>query len=159
MGALTHALLGDWHDAVWAAVKALCMFLTAAAAFRFTQRRAIAEFTPFDWVTAVAVGAIVGRTATAADTAWLTGAAALLILIAAHALVTWMRFVPTLRRMVDPPVRILIRDGRVDRRNLRRSGLTDSDLEAVLRQHGHLSARTVRLALFEEKGAVSVLAG
>lgn len=77
MGALTHALLGDWHDAVWAAVKALCMFLTAAAAFRFTQRRAIAEFTPFDWVTAVAVGAIVGRTATAADTAWLTGAAAL----------------------------------------------------------------------------------
>ncbi|ORV61138.1 hypothetical protein AWC06_12200 [Mycobacterium fragae] len=38
----------------------------------------ISEFTPFDWVTAVAVGAIVGRTATAADTSWLTGTSALL---------------------------------------------------------------------------------
>mgnify|MGYP001547341182 CR=1 FL=1 len=158
MSGLTHALLGDWHQAVWAAVKALALFITAAAAFRFTQRRAIAEFTPFDWVTAVAVGAIVGRTATAYDTAWLTGAAALVALIVTHAVVARMRFVPALRKLVDPPLRVLIRDGRVDERNLRRCGLTRSDLDAVLRQHGHQSVETVRLALFEEKGAVSVLA-
>lgn len=157
MSGVSHALVGDWHQAVWAAVKALSLFVTAAAAFRFTQRRAIAEFTPFDWVTAVAVGAIVGRTATASDTAWLTGAAALLTLILAHAAVTRLRFVPAVRRMVDPPLRVLIRDGEVDERNLRRSGLTRSDLDAVLRQHGHESPADVHLALFEEKGAVSVL--
>ncbi|WP_396928611.1 DUF421 domain-containing protein [Mycolicibacterium sp.] len=157
MSGLQHALVGDWHHAVWAAVKAIALFITAAAAFRVTQRRTIAEFTPFDWVTAVAVGAIVGRTATAADTAYLTGAAALVTLIAAHAVVTRMRFVPALRRWVDPPVRVLIRDGKIDERNLRRSGLTRTDLDAVLRQHGHESPTEVRLALFEEKGAVSVL--
>ncbi len=157
MSGLAHALLGDWHQAIWAAVKALALFITASAAFRLTQRRTIAEFTPFDWVTAVAVGAIVGRTATAADTAWLTGAAALLMLIVAHAVVTRMRFVPALRRLVDPPLRVLIRDGQVDERNLRRSGLTHADLAAVLRQNGHQSIATVHLALFEEKGAVSVL--
>ncbi|BBX08213.1 DUF421 domain-containing protein [Mycolicibacterium aichiense] len=157
MNGWEHALIGDWHQALWAAVKALTLFVTAAGAFRVTQRRAIAEFTPFDWVTAVAVGAIVGRTATASDTAWLTGAVALVTLMSAHALIARMRFVPSLRRLVDPPLRVLIRDGEIDERNLRRSGLTRTDLDAALRQHGHDSPRDVHLALFEERGAVSVL--
>jgi uncharacterized membrane protein YcaP (DUF421 family) len=49
---------------VCAAVEALALFLTAAAMFRLTERWTLAEFAPFDWVAPVAVGAIVGRTAT-----------------------------------------------------------------------------------------------
>lgn len=157
MNGLEHALVGNWETVGFAAVKALTLFITAAAAFRITQRRTLAEFTPFDWVTAVAVGAIVGRTATAMDASWLTGAAALLTLILAHAVVTRLRFNPSLRRLIDPPVRVLIRDGEIDDANLRRSGLTRSDLDAILRQHGQMTPERVRLALFEQKGAVSVI--
>ncbi len=145
-----------WRPAAYAALKALALFITAATAFRLMLRRTIAEFTPFDWVTAVAVGAIVGRTATAADTSWLTGAAALVALIAAHDLVARLRFVPWVRRLVDPPVRVLIRDGELDEANLRRCRLTHSDLEAILRQHGHQTPANVRLAVFETRGVVSV---
>lgn len=151
-------LVDGWRPAAYAAVKALALFVTAATAFRFTLRRTIAEFTPFDWVTAVAVGAVVGRTATAAGTSWLTGAAALLALIAAHDIVARLRFIPWVRRLVDPPVRVLVRDGRLDEPNLRRCGLTHEDLDAILRQHGHQTPHDVRLALFETKGVVSVLA-
>lgn len=154
---MEHAVLGDLPMAGYAALKAALLFLTAALAFRFTQRRALAEFTPFDWVTAVAVGAVIGRSATASETSFFTGAAALLTLVAAHAVVTRIRFVPRLRRLVDPPVRILIFEGQVDEANLRRSGLTRSDLDAVLRQHGYVRPEDVGLALFEEKGSVSVL--
>jgi uncharacterized membrane protein YcaP (DUF421 family) len=157
MDSLDDALIGDWHHAVYAAVKALALFLTAAVAFRLTERRTMAEFAPFDWVAAVAVGALVGRTATASDASWLTGAAALFALLAAHAAVTRLRFVPVIGRLIDPPLRILIRDGRIDRRNLRRCGLTDSDLEAVLRQHGYHSPAAIHLAIFEARGGVSVL--
>ncbi len=142
---------------LYAAIKALALFLTAAAAFRLTLRRTIGEFTPFDWVTGVAVGAIVGRTATAAGTAWLTGAAALLTLIAAHDIVARLRFIPWVRRVVDPPVRVLIRDGQLDERNLLRCRLTHEDMDAILRRHGHRTPADVRLALFETKGVVSVL--
>ncbi|GAA0397149.1 DUF421 domain-containing protein [Microbispora corallina] len=152
------ALIGDWHLAVYAAVKAVALFLTAAVAFRLTERRTMAEFAPFDWVAAVAVGALVGRTATATDASWLTGSAALLTLLGAHAAVTRLRFLPGLGRLVDPPLRVLIRDGEVNRRNLRRCGLTEADLAAVLRQHGHHGPADVHLAVFEAKGAVSVLA-
>ncbi|WP_231989102.1 MULTISPECIES: DUF421 domain-containing protein [unclassified Mycobacterium] len=152
-------LYNGWRPALYAAVKALALFLTAAAAFRLTLRRTIAEFTPFDWVTAVAVGAIVGRTATAAGTSWLTGAAALLTLIAAHDIVARLRFIPWVRRLVDPPVRVLIRDGQLDERNLLRCRLTHEDMDVILRQHGHRTAADVHLALFETKGVVSVFGG
>ncbi|MCV7089055.1 DUF421 domain-containing protein [Mycobacterium interjectum] len=158
MNGLLLELVDGWRPALYAAVKALALFITAATAFRLTLRRTIAEFTPFDWITAVAVGAIVGRTATAADTSWLTGAAALLALIAAHDIVARLRFIPWVRRLVDPPVRVLVRDGELDVTNLRRCRLTHEDLAAILRQHGYQTPRDVRLALFETKGVVSVFA-
>ncbi len=109
-----------------------------------------------NWVTAVAVGAIVGRTATANDTSWLTGAAALLTLIGVHDVVAGLHCIPRVPRLVDPPVRVLIRDGAVDHRNLKRCRLTQDDLDAVLRHHGHRTAAEIRLAVFETKGVVSV---
>jgi uncharacterized membrane protein YcaP (DUF421 family) len=157
---LNHLQQAFWdggQPAAYAALKAVALFLTAAAAFRLTERRTIAEFTPFDWVTAVAVGAIVGRTATASGTSWVTGTAALIALILAHAAVARLRFFTWFRRLVDPPVRLLIRDGEVEEGNLRRCRLTHADLDASLRQHGYDSAKDVHLALFEAKGAISVL--
>lgn len=157
MHGIGDALIGDWHQALWAAIKVLALFLTAAVAFRLTERRTLAEFAPFDWVAAVAVGAIVGRTATASDGSWLTGTAALLTLLAGHAAISRLRYLPWVRRLVDPPLLVLIRDGQVDRRNLRRCGMTGTDLDAVLRQHGHTSPDRIHLAIFETKGAVSIL--
>ncbi|WP_245917580.1 YetF domain-containing protein [Mycobacterium kansasii] len=98
-----------------------------------------------------------GRTATASETSWLTGTAALLALIVAHDVVARLRFIPWVRRLVDPPVRVLIRDGHVDQRNLRRCRLTRDDLDAILREHGHDKTEDIRLALFETKGVVSIL--
>lgn len=154
---LTHILFAGWPALVGTAVKTLLMFSAAAVAFRFSQRRTLAEFTPFDWVTAVAVGAIIGRTATAANTSWATGATALLLLLIAHTTLSRLRFHPTLARLIDPPLRVLIRDGRIEHRNLKRCGLTDADLAAALRQHGLCDASSVRLAIYEAKGAVSIL--
>ena len=123
MDGVIDALVGDGRGAALAALKALVLFLTAVALFRITERRTLAELAPFDFVTAVAVGAIVGRTATAADTSFLTGAAALVTLLIAYAVVSRLRFLPGMARLVDPPVRTLIRDGQVQRANLRRCGL------------------------------------
>src|ERR1700754_3010725 len=121
---ILHALIGDPSGAVDAAIKASTLFLTAAVLFRFTERRTLAEFAPFDWIAAVAAGAIVGRAATATDTAWLQGATALLCLLAAHALLARLRLIPALCRFIDPPLVVLIRDGEVNQRNRRRCGLT-----------------------------------
>jgi uncharacterized membrane protein YcaP (DUF421 family) len=157
MDRIFQVLIGNPSAVGDAVIKTAALFFTAAALFRFTERRTLAEFAPFDWIAAVAAGAIVGRAATASDTSWLSATAALFSLLVAHAVLARLRFVPRIRRFIDPPVKVLIRDGHVDRRNLRRCGLTDSDLQAVLREHGHQSPDGVRLAIFEAKGAISVL--
>ncbi|OBF26027.1 hypothetical protein A5724_32505 [Mycobacterium sp. ACS1612] len=154
-----HALIGDLPTVGGVALKTAALFLTAAILFRFTERRILAEFAPFDWIAAVAAGAIVGRAATATDTGWLQATTALLCLLAAHALLTRLRLIPALRRFIDPPLMVLITEGEVNRRNLRRSGLTTADLKALLREHGHLNADGVHLAVLEAKGAISILDG
>ena len=158
MNGITHVLVEDWKSAVYTVPKTLALFLTTALAFRFLQRRAIAQFTPIDWLTAVVCGSVIGRAATATDTSWIHAAAAVLTLIAVNVAVTRLRFVPGLHRLVDPPLQVLIRDGKVNLRNLRRCGLTDDDLEAILRQNGYLHTADVELAVFERTGRVSVLA-
>ncbi len=154
----THVLIEGWESAVYIVPKTLALFLTTAAAFRFLQRRrATAQLTTLDWLTTVVCGSVIGRAATATDTAWVQATAAVLTLIVANAAFTRLRFVPGLERLLHPPLQELIRDGKVDHRNLRRCGLTESDLDVILRQHGHLEPADVKLALFERTGAVSVV--
>lgn len=157
MRELGEILIGDWHRAVYAAIKAFTLFLTAVVLFRFSGRRTLAEFAPYDWVAAVAVGAIVGRTATASDASWLVGAAALVVIMLTHAALTRLRFLPRFRGVIDPPLLVLVRDGAVDERNLRRCGMTTDDLAAVLRQHGHDSPTGIHRVFIETRGAVSIL--
>lgn len=151
------SVLFDVHNAVGVAAKTSALYLTAATLFRCAERRTLAEFAPFDWVAAVAAGAIVGRAATATDTSWLTASAALICLLLSHAVLARLRLVPVIQKFIDPPLRVLVHDGRIDCRNLRRCGLTIADLDAVLRQRGLLGAEHVHLAIFEAKGAISVL--
>ncbi|MFG1932672.1 DUF421 domain-containing protein [Mycobacterium sp. NPDC048908] len=157
MNRLVHALIGDLPTVADVAIKTSALFVTAAILFRFTQRRTLAEFAPFDWIAAVAAGAIVGRAATATDTAWLQATTALLCVLGAHAVIARLRLIPAMCRFVDPPLMVLIKDGEVNRRTLRRCGLTTADLEAVLREHGHLDADGIHLAILEAKGAISVV--
>jgi uncharacterized membrane protein YcaP (DUF421 family) len=157
MDRIFHVLIGDLTRAGEVAVKTSALYLTAVVLFRLTQRR-LADFAPIDWIAAVAAGAIVGRSATASDTSWLTATAALICVLIIHAALARLRFVPGIRRLIDPPMKVLIRDGQVDHRKLRQCGLTPGDLAAVLRLHGHQSADRIHLAIFETKGAISVLA-
>ncbi|WP_433634836.1 DUF421 domain-containing protein [Nocardia sp. CA-120079] len=154
---IVHVLIGHPPVLLDAAIKTSALFVTAAILFRFTERRTLAEFAPFDWIAAVAAGAIVGRAATASDTSWLEATVALVCLLATHAVLARLRLIPALCQFIDPPLMVLISDGKVNLRNLRRCGLTARDLEAVLRQHGHPNADRVHLAIFEAKGAISVL--
>jgi uncharacterized membrane protein YcaP (DUF421 family) len=52
--------------------------------FRLGERRTLAELAAFDFVAVISVGAIIGRTATAADSAFLPGAIALASILLTH---------------------------------------------------------------------------
>jgi uncharacterized membrane protein YcaP (DUF421 family) len=141
----------------WVVVKALLLYVTAVIGFRLGERRTLAEMSAFDFVAAVAVGAIVGRVPNAHDAGFLAGAATLVTILVAHRAVARLRFLPALAKWIDHPPRLLVADGRVLEGELRRSGLTRQDLYGLLRQHGVDDLTAVRYVVFEQRGQVSIV--
>src|SRR5581483_6482614 len=143
-------LIGGTANLGWVALKALLLFLTAVFGFRVGERRTLAEMSAFDFVAAVASGAIVGRVPNSTVTSYLEGAVTLITILVAHRLISRMRYHRGLARMFDHRPRVLLADGRIVERELWRSGLTESDLYGLLRQKGITDLREVRLVVFEQ---------
>jgi uncharacterized membrane protein YcaP (DUF421 family) len=149
--------VGDGTDLWHTAVKAVLLFLVAVVGFRFGERRTFAQLAPFDFVAVVSVGAIIGRTATAKDTAFLVGVVALLAVLVTHRGVARLRRYRPIAALVDQPLLLLIADGRLQEGELQRSGLTHDDLRGVLRTHGVAREADVRYLIYENKGAFSIV--
>jgi uncharacterized membrane protein YcaP (DUF421 family) len=76
------------------------------------------------------MGAIIGRTTVAGTRSYLTGAVALVALVAVHRVASVLRFSALINKFTDHRVRVLVADGRLRPSELRRCGLTDNDVFA-----------------------------
>ncbi len=150
-------IVGNWPHLPAVVGKVALMYAVALVGLRAGQRRTLAQWTITDFITAVAVGAVVGRTAVASTQSFLTGAAALLTLIVMHRLASLLRMHPKLRRLFDHPVRVLVAHGELRTAQLRRCGLTDDDVFSHLREHGVLDVAHVKYLLFEAEGALTIV--
>ena len=141
-----------------AAAKAALMYMAALLGLRVAHRRTLAQWSAIDFAAAVAVGAIVGRTAVASTQSLPVGVVALFTILLAHAVVTLGRYQPWVTKLTDHRVRILVEHGRVRRRELLVCGVTADDLFAQLRQQGVYDLEGVRYVLYETKGQLTVVA-
>src|SRR5260370_27956533 len=80
-------LIGGASGLGWVAVKAVLLFTVAVIGLRLGERRTLAQLSAFDFAVAVAIGAIIGRGATASDTSFATSAVALVTFLVAHPVV------------------------------------------------------------------------
>ena len=152
-----HWLTGDWTHLGEVAAKAALMYATALIGLRRGERRTLSQWTIIDFATAVAMGAIIGRTALASTQSYLTGAVALVALLVVHRIVSVLRLTDLVKRLVDHRVRVLVVDGQLRERELRKCALTHNDLYAHLRQQGYFDLADVRYVLYETKGNLTVV--
>lgn len=154
---MTAAIWGGTSGVLWVVLKAALLYLTAIFGFRIGERRTLAEMSVFDFVAAVAVGAIVGRVPNASNTTYVQGASTLVTILVLHSVIARLRYFPSIASLVDHPPRLLVANGQVLERELRRSGLTRDDLYGLLRQHGYTSLDQIEMVVFEQRGKVSVV--
>jgi uncharacterized membrane protein YcaP (DUF421 family) len=150
-------IIGHPGELVWVAAKALALYLTAVIGFRVGERRTLAEMSPFDFVAAVAVGAVVGRVPNASDASYFAGAITLVTVLCAHSVLTRARRFPAVAALIDHVPRLLVAHGQVLDREMRRSGLTNADLYGLLRKHNIRDLSEVRYVIFEQRGNISVV--
>ncbi len=144
-------------DLVGVAVKVTLIYGTALLVLRVGERRTLAQWTTIDFAAAVAIGAIVGRTAVAKDQSYAVGAVALVTIVAVHRLASLLRFSPLLNKLQDHRIRVLVLNGELRRGQLRLCGLTDNDLFAELRLRGVFDLRELQYVLYETKGGLSLV--
>lgn len=150
-------LIGDWPQLWIVAAKAALMYVAALAGLRLTYRRTLAQWTAIDFAAAVAIGAIVGRTAIARSQSLLFGVAALATILAGHWLVSAGRYSALVAKLTDHRVRVLVEHGRLRERELRICGITHNDLFSQLRQQGAYRIEDLRYVLYETKGALTIV--
>ena len=150
-------LIGGASGLGWMAVKAVLLFAVAVIGLRLGERRTIAQLSAFDFAVAVAVGAIIGRGATASDTSFATSAIALVTFMVAHRVVAILRLHSRVVRLIDHPPRVLVARGELRGRELARAGLTDADVYALLRENGVGDLSQVGYLLYETRGTVTVI--
>jgi uncharacterized membrane protein YcaP (DUF421 family) len=153
MNWLTSAGPGLWI----VAAKAALMYATAVLGLRIAQRRTLAQWTTIDFAAAVAVGALVGRTAVASGQSFVIGAVALATILAAHTVVMLARFNRAFAKLVDHRVRVLVAHGELRMDQLRICGMTENDLFAQLRRRGVRELGELRYVLYETKGDLTVV--
>lgn len=150
-------LVGDAAQLGEVAGKALLMYLVAIIGLRFSERRTLAQWRLIDFATAVAMGAIIGRTIVADSQSFVTGAVALVVLVALHRLVSVLRFLEPVALTLDHRVRVLLVNGKFCRSQMRRCGLTDDDVYSQLRQQDVQRLDELRYVLYEPAGELTLV--
>jgi len=75
-------------------------------------------------------------------------------------LLDWLGYrFPAVRRLIRPAPLLLIKDGRIQKRNLRQEMITEEELMGQLREQGVESVKGVKQSYMEADGSISVIKG
>ena len=144
-----------WYEAGVVSLAALLIYLVLILYSRLVGPRSFAQLTAFDFAVTVALGAIVGATAT--DTATLPfGIIGLTVLFALRWSVAMARQ-HGLSRLVDNDPVLVMRGPEILQEHLDRSKLTEADLRQSLRKAGITRLEQVEAVVLERDGSISVL--
>ncbi|MFZ5815861.1 MAG: DUF421 domain-containing protein [Bacillota bacterium] len=125
---------------------------------RITGKKQLSQSTFFDFVSAIAIGDLAAEHLGNPEDPLLPWVLAtglwFALIIALDVLVMRSR---TMGKLVEGEPTILIENGQLLERNLRRNYLRVDDLMARLRSHGYFNPREVEYAVFETDGSISVL--
>ena len=155
----------DWAELFSFSVAPLELFVRASViywflflSFRIILRRDVGAIGIADVLLVVLI-ADAAQNAMASDYRSISDGLALVgTIIGWNVLIDWLAYrFPLVRRLAQPPELLLVRDGTILRRNLRRELMTIDDLLAKLREKGVEDIGEVKSARMEGDGAISVV--
>jgi uncharacterized membrane protein YcaP (DUF421 family) len=139
-------------------VRGTVMYVFLLLIFRFVLHRDSGSAGVPDILFVVLLGdaaqnGMIGNGTTVADSA------TLIAVLAAwnYALDALAYYSPTIARLTDPPALLLVKNGRLIYRNLRREHITPDEVESALRKEGLNGLDQVRKIYLEPNGGFSIL--
>jgi len=140
------------------ALRAVIVFIFAVVIVRLGKKRFIGENTAFDVILGVVLGSIISRAITG-QSPFVATLVAAIVLVGLHwvfsqVAVRWNLF----GTLIKGSARILVRDGVVDWKAMKRSNISEQDLLEALRLKAQLSDwEKIGEARLERNGEISVI--
>jgi uncharacterized membrane protein YcaP (DUF421 family) len=138
-------------------LRAAVIYITTVVIVRLGKKRFMGQATAFDVILGIMLGSVVSRAITG-NAPLLPALAAAAVLVAMHSLfsaiaVRWHGF----GSAIKGEARLLIEDGQVDKRAMRRAHMTDKDLWEDLRAKSVSRLEEVAEGRLERSGNLSVI--
>jgi uncharacterized membrane protein YcaP (DUF421 family) len=136
-------------------LKPLIIFIGAYVFLRLAGKKAVSEMNSFDLLFIIVLGTIVSEPLVDKNTVKALGYGA--VFLAVYILFSYATLNNKLRWILMEKPTVLIRNGDIDEKGLRKSRITTGELISTLRQKGFVNTADVELAVLEDMGKVSVI--
>lgn len=142
-------------------LRPLIIYFFLLLAFRAAGKRELGQMTPFDLIVLLTISNVLQNAMIGPDNSLSGGLLGGLTLFCANGLVARLVLhFPNLGRVLEGEPTVLIEDGKILTRNLRREVMTRTELERAIRKHD-LDPTTdlplIRKALLEQDGTVTII--
>ena len=138
----------------------LTALLSAATLFiiaKIMGHKQMSQLEFFDYITGITIGSIAAELATELEKPWKP-----LIAIVVYGTVTFVLSIltsknPRLRKFVNGTPTIIMNNGKLYRRNMKKAKLDLSEFMVMCRQEGYFNLEDIQTAIFEYNGRLTVL--
>jgi len=139
-------------------IRAVIIYVVFFIGLRLFGKRELGQFTTFDLVLVLLVANALQPAITGPDNSVTGGVIIITILLVFNRAVAMVRSRwPWFDALIDPPPTVVVQDGEISKPALEKEGLSDTDVEMAIREHGIDKLSDVKQAVLENDGSISVV--
>ncbi len=139
-------------------LRAVIIYVVFFIGLRLFGKRELGQFTTFDLVLVLLVANALQPAITGPDTSVTGGVIIIGILLVFNRGVALVRSRwPWFDALIDPPPTVVVQDGEISKPALEKEGLSITDVEMAIREHGVNKLSEVKQAVLENDGSISVV--
>src|SRR6266481_9236408 len=149
-----HSILPWWEFIL----RGLIVYVFLLVILRVTGKGQVGQLAPFDLVLLLVLSNAVQNAMNGGDNSVTGGMILTITLVGLHWMVAWLTYHnKTIEGLIEGRPVLLIHNGHIDRKAVRKVQMTMHELEAALRAEGCACAGDVRFAVLENSGRISVV--
>jgi uncharacterized membrane protein YcaP (DUF421 family) len=139
-------------------LRAVLIYIAFFIGLRLFGKRELGQFTTFDLVLVLLIANALQPAITGPDQSVTGGVIIIAILLVFNRMVALVRNRwPWFDALIDPPPTVVVQDGQISKPALEKEGLSITDVEMAIREHGVNQMSDVKQAVLENDGSISVV--
>ncbi len=139
-------------------VRGLAVYFALLIILRLAGRKSVSQMTPFDLVLLLILSNAVQNSMNGGDNSLLGGLIIAIALVLSNELVSYIGlYSKSFADVVDGVPEVLVHNGKVFHKIMRKERITDEDLKSALRMSGLMNLDEVEYAIIEATGHISII--